>query len=176
MKEIFGLTRADRDLLDELHRRFGTLRENAPSARLPIDITDEPPQAPEVYIALVPSGGIPACEGTTGTGGPGYVAGDIPGHADCDIYRLVNETLYFTRKRQRVYNLAPTAISQQWAEVSREKYGIWVVSPKELDIKRCSSLYATFSASTTPDYILGLENGCLVLVSVTTCPATTGTP
>lgn len=125
MKEIFGLTRADRDLLDELHRRFGTLRENAPSARLPIDITDEPPQAPEVYIALVPSGGIPACEGVTGTGGPSFLAGDVPGYADCGIYRLVNGVIYYTRQTKKVYNLSGDVITQQWITVKRDKFGQW---------------------------------------------------
>lgn len=125
MEELFALTRQDRNLLDELHRRLGTLRENAPSARLPIDITDEPPQAPEVYIALVPSGGIPACEGTTGTGGPNFEAGDVPGYADCGIYRLVNGIIYYTRQTKRVYNLSGDVITQQWITVKRDKFGQW---------------------------------------------------
>lgn len=125
MKEIFGLTRADRDLLDELHRRFGTLRENAPSARLPIDVTDEPPQAPEVYIALSPPGGIPACEGPTGTGPPTFESGDLPGYINCGLYRIVNGAIYYTRQIKRIYNLSESIIPEGWITVKRDKYGTW---------------------------------------------------
>ena len=47
-------------------------------------------QAPDVYVALVPRGGIPALKvGGAGTGSGSFGPGDSPGYAWCDIYQII---------------------------------------------------------------------------------------
>lgn len=92
-------------------------------------------QAPEVYIAYPPSGGIPALvrgEGTgTGTGtGTGNVE-DEPGVAECTIYDIINrngipELVASPAHSRDVYNISTAAISQDWIQIHRSKQGKWL--------------------------------------------------
>lgn len=81
-------------------------------------------QAPEVYVALPPSGGIPASTVTP-------ISGDVPGSADCTIYQVLIESgtprlRPITGLTKKVYNITDTAVSRVWTPVSRDKFGRWI--------------------------------------------------
>lgn len=85
--------------------------------------------APEVYIALPPSGGIPALDSiTAGTSSDNPPAeGDRPGHAVCTIYQIVNgELKLMSGLTKTVYNLSESEIAQDWILIQRDKGGRWV--------------------------------------------------
>ncbi|MDB4786225.1 hypothetical protein OAG36_00675 [bacterium] len=100
------------------------------------DTVENDHQAPEVYVALVPSAGIDAVDyvgtGTgTSTGTELQVAsskGDTPSSVECDIFFLdLNlETLVSTGKTETVYNLQGARLTgPQWISVHRDKFGRW---------------------------------------------------
>ncbi len=117
----------------------------------PIDVDDQI-QAPEVYFARTPSGGIPArTDNITGTGSS--LQDDDFGQASCSIYRLTSEErpvpVGLTRT---VFNMSSAAVDgDSWVLVVRDKYGRWFVS-REGEIECCGSIvdYYTFT-NTTPD-------------------------
>lgn len=85
-------------------------------------------QAPETYIVLPPTGGIPALQEGTGPNGS-----DVPGTAECDVYQ---ETGHFGTNpglekvkgfTLTVHNLRTKIIERDFLLASRTKYGIWVV-------------------------------------------------
>jgi hypothetical protein len=84
----------------------------------------------EVYIALTPESGIPALGVGTATPGPG----DIPGSADCSIYRIAYDGSDFVIEAsaaigRKVYNLSSQAIEgNTWVTISRDKFGVWIVT------------------------------------------------
>lgn len=91
-------------------------------------------QAPEVYIAKTPPGGIPALSQATATGtGTGTDTTDTPGYANCDIYRIqlygdVPELEPVGGLFRRVYNVAGDLVpGNQWIVVVRDKFGSWLV-------------------------------------------------
>lgn len=96
-------------------------------------IEDEESNAPEVYIARIPDGGITALdENVTGTG-TGPPLDDVASSAECSIYRLLDDgtgTGLFEPVdglSKRVYNLSPNGIEgNQWLPVIRDKFGVWV--------------------------------------------------
>ena len=72
-------------------------------------------QAPEVYIAKVPTAGIPARSGTT------------LGSAECEIYRVVSGAVESVPSfTMVVFNLSASAISDGYVGVKRDKYGTWL--------------------------------------------------
>ena len=77
-----------------------------------------PYQTPEVYLALTPSGGISALSGTT------------PGHADCQVYQVINGTAQLTSGPVKtVYNFTASAIGgSKLVTIMREKFGAWLVA------------------------------------------------
>jgi hypothetical protein len=84
---------------------------------------------PEVYVVLTPSGGIPAlAEGAdTGTAAG---AGDLPGFADCSIYKVVTtnppQLSPVSGLSRRVYNLSFSNFpGNAWALAVRDKFGNW---------------------------------------------------
>lgn len=85
--------------------------------------------APEVYIALPPADGIPGLDSITvgsGTDNP-PAEGDRPGHAECNIYRIVDGELKLVSGLTRtVYNLSESTIEQDWILIERDKFGTWV--------------------------------------------------
>lgn len=89
-------------------------------------------QAPEVYVARTPTGGIPQLDEGSGVG-TGTSATDSPGRANCDIYRVkrygdVPELEDVPNFSKLVYNLAGDLIpGNQWVIVVRDKYGDWFV-------------------------------------------------
>jgi hypothetical protein len=110
-----------RMLKDYLNGRFNTVNRPA---------VDEPdPIAPEVYVALTPSGGIPALGGS-GT--------DVDAVAtNCEIYRLLpsNGTdpgsgLQDAGFTKPIYNLYGAWGGNSWVVVKRDKWGTWWTDPK----------------------------------------------
>lgn len=75
-------------------------------------------QAPEVYVAKTPPGGI---AGRTGV---------VPASAECDIYQLIVSDLTITTGlTQPVYNLATDSIDgDSFVVIARDKYGRWYVT------------------------------------------------
>ena len=149
--------RALRAMMDQF-RKGGSL-VNRQSRGVYMD-PDDAIQAPEVYIAKTPEGGIPAME--PGTGGDP----DAPGSADCTVYRVVNEELIavdgLTRK---IYNLSENDIEGNiYITVSRDKFGIWtpaVAASVELShgviIAVCNEGCSTYRVQRVHRY---LKSGC----------------
>lgn len=93
-----------------------------------------PSAAPEVYVARVPAGGVPAVdEGYTGTGtGTGSLAADSPGSASCAVYKVVVDStgaanlIRVAGLDKTIYNLSnQVVLGQSWALVARDKFGYW---------------------------------------------------
>lgn len=83
--------------------------------------------APEVYVGLSPTGGIPARSGTT------------PGNTYCQIYQILDDGTTFTLAQmydldERVFNLSPTDIpSGEWLILTRDKGGRFLVQAVAVD-------------------------------------------
>lgn len=116
--------------------------------------TDADHFAPEVYIALAPTGGIPA------------MVGDVPGVAECDVYRIVQPDgddpyMIPTEGTRRVYNLSDSAVSSDtYVLAQRDKYGSWCV-------KQTS---ATPSDAVSHNYLV---NGSFTFAQYVTSPTAT---
>lgn len=116
-RRIITLTEADKRRLRELDAAVKNLPRNP--TNLP-SVIEPDPTAPEVYVAIIPDGGMPARLGT------------IPGSAECTIYRFDQsvdpaqlQALDFTK---RVYNVFTSEIAAgEYVIVGREKFGVWVV-------------------------------------------------
>lgn len=146
----YYLDEEDRDFLNFLYEEYGRTRGTKtrpetrnPRARSPY----QPPleathPGPRCYVALTPAGGIPALNksGTTGTGTVDY-NDDVPGEAECDIYRI-DETPgtagtalleHIPGLTKTVYNIGDTAISGlEWVKVTRTESGAWVADRLEI--------------------------------------------
>lgn len=98
---------------------------------------DDDSEAPEVYVALVPDGGIPALS-APGTSTSTVTLDQLePGSADCEIYRVVNPSSDFPLVEpiqgltRRVFNLSRTAITptnNPFVLAIKDKTGIWWAS------------------------------------------------
>lgn len=114
---------------------------------------DEGFPAPDTYIAKTPEGGIPGLSlHSTGTSLADR-SDDEPGHAECDIYRIVIEDMAATlrpipHQTRLAFNLSLDDIpGDVWVTISRDKFGFWVVQRILED--SCSLL------ETIPDYDAG---------------------
>lgn len=111
---------------------------------------DHVPTAPEVYIALVPDGGIDGVEIKPGTGtgtGSGTGSNPLPGDGDtvssamCSIYELRNleleddvaegsatgrKELVYLGFSEEVHNLAASSIPAGYAIIQRDMFGRFV--------------------------------------------------
>lgn len=95
--------------------------------------------SPDVYVALIPFGGIPGIApiiDPTGTGTVGMTLGS-PNKLSCDIYQIVPaeavgdspELMPVSDTSLDVYNISTQAIpGDSWAVVVRDKYGVWIVT------------------------------------------------
>lgn len=184
---ITALDDRDRRLIQELIR-------TSKSARPPVgrELEDLQDDAPEVYVARTPVGGIDGLQEETGTG-----INDRPGYATCNIYRILSinsiPTLFpIPSLTKRVYNLSHDRIGgNRWVMVTRDKLGSWYTTmfPEDTDTGTGTFVGAFISTGTgsgcqdipgfdhnalpisvSPDYVLGIENGCLVRVAVGACP------
>lgn len=118
------LTPKDKRVLQELIRR--EKRQRGSIARPgPLELSH--PQSPEVFVALTPSGGIPALTESTDTG-TAFGALDAPGSAECQVYRLDESELLeaVDGLTHVVYNLSSESIpGNKWILVIRDKFGTW---------------------------------------------------
>ncbi len=121
-------------VLRQMAREFKT-RNQSSAGR---DKSLPPPgQAPEVYIARSPSGGIPAMveEPNQGTGTTPI---EFPGSATCNIYRLLrtgtaDPSLNQIPIVELVYNLGSVDVPEDtWVKVTRDKFGSWLVDTASL--------------------------------------------
>jgi hypothetical protein len=100
-------------LLREIAREY---KNTPPPPGIGGNWIDDPHQAPEVYLAQTPGGGIAARSGTTVSS------------ASCTIWRNINGTLESTGITLTVYNFATTAIgATKYIIVNRDKQGTWWV-------------------------------------------------
>jgi hypothetical protein len=129
------LTQDDAATLREMAELYRQGRLNVPNLESETELVSV---STDVYVARTPATGIPklqlgpgSAKPETGTGS-GY--GDMPGSAQCIIYRLTDAR---PQKLQRVfydvpvYNLSRIAVAgSSWALVARDKFGTWwIVSP-----------------------------------------------
>ena len=117
------LTSHDIEVLKEVVRSVRERRQG--TTNRPYVPTEMAP-APEVYVALTPTGGIPGL--TKASDEFGEL--DQPGYADCDIYRVVigsgTPTLRLMGITKRILNLSETEIAENtWQLVKRDKGGQW---------------------------------------------------
>ena len=128
----FVLTEEDRawlrTLVEDYSSRTGRARPGGPRSE------DADLPAPETYVALTPSpSGLPALSrsGTTGTGSED-AADDVPGYAECPLYRISKTSSGARFERvmatpPTVYNLLDAAIpGGRWIVVTRDKFGCWL--------------------------------------------------
>lgn len=120
------LSEADRDLLQTMldERRSNIL---TPSIRSHKPELYEGFPASDVYLALPPGNGIPPITHTDISGAPS--AGDTPGQAQCQIFRITNgEVRPIPDMRRTVYNLADEAVPYSFVPVIKTKGGVWIVA------------------------------------------------
>lgn len=87
-------------------------------------------QAPEVYVARTPAGGIPALDVNTPGTSNVLAADDTPGSAECAIWQRVGTAMQLVGTNQTVRNLNSSAIEgHEWVLVVRDKFGDWYVIP-----------------------------------------------
>jgi len=124
MPKLLTLSERDVKALRGLLDRVQGSRRN-PEGRPDTTVDDH--QAPEVYVAKTPSGGIPALDVESST--------SYPGVAQCNIYKLSpssdsSETavlLQVEGLRKWVRNLTESDIAgSSWVLVVREKFGSWI--------------------------------------------------
>lgn len=85
------------------------------------------PQASDVYAAKTPVTGIPAREGL------------VPGYAECDIYKMVEDTPQLppvtleavtypdsTPYTKYVYNLSTSPVTDDYIPIEKSKFGFWM--------------------------------------------------
>lgn len=114
MADLYALSNDEHLFLKEFIRvqrdrpLIGSNRQEEPLAK----------QAPETYIAYIPTGGIPARSGTT------------LGYRDCTIYKEIDGLLIPSGlPEQTVYNLSTKVVSgSQYVPTTRDKFGTWLVS------------------------------------------------
>lgn len=124
---VFFLTDSDRRALQTLiDRERRGIRNTTGRANDGGGIEDQEQQGPEVYVALVPAGGIPARVGI------------VPGSAVCTIYQIHEEVVGtgieaeltpITGTTRKVWNLSLSAIDGgEYVPVHRDKFGSWLAS------------------------------------------------
>lgn len=113
----------DRILIQELLDERKRQSLNAPLEKE----QDRPSSSPEVYVCKPPPNGIPPLTIRM----PYYP--DIPGQADCDIYRIdINtstgdpELIEVSNVSRTVYNVSLSWIDTPYKIINRDKYGKWV--------------------------------------------------
>jgi hypothetical protein len=121
---LLALSDAGRRVLKEVIDREMRKPQNSEPNRS----KEYPVHTSEIYIAKVPSGGIPAMEIERGVGTNDDVY--TPGEADCEIYKVDNlknpPKLIKAGFSRKVYNVSSSSIATEFLLVSRDKYGKWV--------------------------------------------------
>lgn len=95
------------------------------------------------YLVLTPAGGIPALTYGANVGTSTIAAlDDVPGYADCRVYKIVhtglNPTVIYQGFSIRVYNTMELLIpGGRWVTAIRDTYGLWAVPNNGLDYGQC---------------------------------------
>lgn len=125
---LITLSPNDVRVVKELVEKVRKLPQNNPL----LTTQDRPQGSPEVYIAKVPSAGIPALTlvGEAGTAG----GNDQPGQANCDIYRIdisvdPPELIGVDGLNKTVYNVYQNDITEPYVVIARSKFGRWLALP-----------------------------------------------
>lgn len=127
-EEVYYLNRFDREKLKALWADFTTRKPESKG-----HTKSELPQAPDVYIARSPTGGVPALDQV----GTGTSTDDAPGSADCYVYQIIHppgtgDDPYLLRVGQvskTVYNIGNGDIEgDSWFLVIRDKFGKWIAA------------------------------------------------
>ena len=122
----YVLTKDDLERLKDSLAYVDSLRRNKSRSQDSYDSS-----SPEVYVARVPAGGIPAL--TTGA----TLDNDMPSKTVCNIYQILPDEVNGTTPEMmvvdsttvEVYNVFATAVSgNTWVPVARDKFGTWVVT------------------------------------------------
>lgn len=142
----YVLSETDRAALAEM---LGWWRNQSVNATgRPGDTLDrEEMSAAEVYVAKVPTGGIPA------------MASSVPGAAKCNIYRKMSSgELRPIDKAILVHNLTASEVPEDsWAMVKRDKWGTWFVEYSSSAGVAADAAY-TIGQDTLPAYTITADN------------------
>lgn len=132
----YVLNEQDAQTIKAMVREFKSRHLNTRNQRDRGTVDHEEILPPEVYIAKTPTDGIPRLVVPTGSS-----VIDIPGYADCDIYRIVYDDTASTEPylellgdgtddgtiRRRVHNLLTSGVpGNKWILVLRDKFGNWI--------------------------------------------------
>ena len=125
--DLFYFNESEARIIKEMIDSFMRRNQQESTIGPPPDISDDM-FPPEVYVAKIPFGGIPALQTVSGS--------PIPGSATCDIYKLWpytgtgtgsgEEELIAAAFDQTVYNLSSSVVSGEYKIVWREKFGNWI--------------------------------------------------
>lgn len=130
MPDGYVLSEKDLRIVRELYRKFSKMQHYSNAfGRPPEDAFDhEEFHTTEVYAAHTPTGGIPGLTILASSG-----EGDLPGSADCTIFRMderntpgaMDSVAGYTLT---VYNFSTEPVEgETWVIIARDKYGKWVV-------------------------------------------------
>lgn len=184
---VLDFTAAETIALRKLLDQAGNVPHSVPGGRDSRDWTSgDSWQTPEVYVALVPLGGIPALyfgwdpaptvtgtgsvvDGITGTG----PQSDRPGSAECQIWKIVDDGTGLKilervgNLTQTVYNLSTSSISQQWVSIHKTKFGHWIVSNPRSGGSGCDTIRFCITSADEDTLSVTAEirawpNGCTI--------------
>lgn len=131
MADGYILSESDREILNKVIKEY----QNRPTKRTIPGVPGPDPTDPAspIYVAYIPTSGIPAySQGsyTTGTGTGTRLADDVLSSELCDIYQVVRNddvaTLEPIANELRVYNLGDAIDGDQWVIVVKERFGAWL--------------------------------------------------
>lgn len=128
MSKAFVLNEKDAGVLRAMIAEFARRPRNSEGKQSP-ELVSDLHQAPEVYVARVPSTGVP---GLVWEAGAGVI--DTPGTATCVLYRLMRAgnlsgRLVPLHISVTVHNLSTENVpADTWILVERDKFGTWWVS------------------------------------------------
>lgn len=180
MAKLLFLTDRERDLMQEFLDKVRGLRVNTPSRPQQERSYSEGQdfQASDVYVAVPPSGGIPARTAET------------PGSATCDIYKIVGGSLVDAGFDLLVYNISNQIIPKfdercsasdyvNYISIKRTKFGFWITGahddscPTDTETGTGTGIDCPgipevdlddLTEDANSDYTLGFTDGCLVKV------------
>lgn len=142
MEKLYGFTEKDIAILRDIIQKVKSNPSIARRAFYPDDAVEG--FYYESYLARTPEGGIPALSvgDITGTGDDAPYD-DIPGEAECDIYRLlkvdgVNE-LTKTLISVTVYNFSQLRVpGSDWVIVTKDPWGTYYATNAGLSFQECT--------------------------------------
>jgi len=132
-KTAYVLTEGDLAKLRETMDYVSSIRRNKPI----LDSDSYQSSSPDVYVALIPFGGISGIAPITPQTGTGVLTLGAPSKASCNIYQIVPDDVSGTTPQFMpvsdtsldVYNVSTQAIpGDSWAVVVRDKYGVWIAT------------------------------------------------